>query len=70
MGRQNSEFCPPPTTALPGGATSTNTQTATATGGGCALGAGTLPGSPGIPLGLLGALGLLRLRRSSGTARS
>jgi hypothetical protein len=53
----------PPTTVAPGPSTSTGTQTtAKVTGGGCALGAGALPGSPAMFVGLLGALGLLRLR--------
>jgi len=54
----------PPTTIAPGPATSTGTQTtAKVTGGGCALGAGALSRSPSMFLGLLGALGLLHLRR-------
>ena len=54
----------PPTTVTPGSATSTGTQTtAKVTGGGCALGTGALSRSPTMVLGLLGALGLLRLRR-------
>jgi hypothetical protein len=54
----------PPSAGLPGGSTSTNTQTtAKVTGGGCALGAGAPASGLGVFMGLVGALGLLRLRR-------